>query len=97
MKERTETLNKVTGRRGIKRERGREHKEGVNLFCGSQRLQTPLMTGLHVILSALALAVALPLTTPHSLVKVRRGTRHHGPRLLTHTHKHTHTVEREPV
>ena len=43
------------------------------------------------ILSALALAIALRLTTRRSVLKVRRGTHYHGPQLHTHTHTHTQT------
>lgn len=74
----------------------------------SERLQTAVdeRAALYeAVLSALALAVALRLTTQRSVLKVRRGRCYHGPQLHTHrlcsTHaraflctgryKHTHT------
>lgn len=48
----------------------------------SERLQTAVderAVLYGAILSALALAIALRLTTHRSVVKVRRGTHYHGP------------------
>lgn len=48
----------------------------------SERLQTAVderAVLYGAILSALALAIALRLTTQRSVVKVRRGTHYHGP------------------
>lgn len=57
----------------------------------SERLQTTVdereRAALYeAILSALALAIALRLTTQRSVLKVRKGTHYHGPQLHTHSH-----------
>lgn len=55
----------------------------------SERLQTAVderATLYGAILPALALAIALRLTTQRSVLKVRRGVHHHGPQLHTHIH-----------
>ena len=90
-----ETFNKVTWRQRIKSERKivNETKRDIGqLFLPvSKRLQTAVdeRAALYgAILSALALAIALRLTTQRSVLKVRRGTRYHRPQLRTHTHTH---------
>lgn len=59
----------------------------------SERLQTAVdeRAALYgAILPALALAIALRLTTQRSVLKVRRGVHHHRPQL--HMHIHTHRL-----
>lgn len=66
-----------------------EQKDTGRLFLPvSEGLQTAVDESAALygaILSALALAIALRLTTRRSVLKVRRGTHHHGPRTHTHT------------
>lgn len=61
-----------------------ENKRGARqLFLPvSERVQTAVderVVLYGAILSALALAIALRLTTQRSVLKVRRGTQYHGP------------------